>query len=65
MPTKIKNVETGEVKDAYAINVTTDGSANAVVFDDGIWRNVTIQTWGYADTEPQVVWTPATPGVDY
>lgn len=56
MKTRIKNIKTGKIVDAFSIDASPDGKLfTAVVFNGKSWQRVTVQGW--KSEEPE--WVPA------
>ena len=46
MKTRIKNIKTGEIADAFSIDASPDGKLfTAVIFNGKSWQRITLQEW--------------------
>lgn len=61
---KLKNVQTGEIRDVVSISQDKD-MITGLYFSGTRWDSMIIQTWYPRSASTETFWVPAKPGLDY
>lgn len=61
---KLKNVQTGEIRDVVSISQDKD-MITGLYFSGTRWESMIIQNWDRMALSVKVFWVPAKPGLDY